>query len=72
MLLPIIQQEELTGMASQWLYKNQNPSYRCKFHLNFDQGKENLVRVRGYSSYPSSSYPSKMTERCVKYRGNGT
>ena len=41
-LLPIIQQEELTGMASERCYKNQNPSYRSKFHLNFDQGKENF------------------------------
>ena len=33
------------GMVSEWSCKNQNSSYRGKFHQNFDQGKSNLVLV---------------------------
>ena len=42
-------------MASEWGYKNQNSSHRDKFRWNFDQGKGNLVRVSGSSSYGVST-----------------
>ena len=35
------------GMASEWNYKNQKSSYRCKYQWIFDQEKLNLVPVNG-------------------------